>query len=133
MIELDHNALFYALKKEAFHSSILEMELAGATQQGAAARRARCTRSSRRCCTSTSSASTPRTKHARRRCRCTSSTKRIAGRQDRHCLVNHVVTELDISAWPRQLPEFIEVDLGELTKGQSLHVNDIKLPRASRP
>ena len=33
MIELDHNALFFALKKEAFHSSILEMELAGKTQQ----------------------------------------------------------------------------------------------------
>ena len=32
MIELDHNALFFALKKEAFHSSILEMELAGKTQ-----------------------------------------------------------------------------------------------------
>src|SRR5690606_5072479 len=29
LIELDHNALFFALKKEAFHSSILEMELAG--------------------------------------------------------------------------------------------------------
>src|SRR5512139_1196469 len=33
MIELDHNALFHALKKEAFHSTILEMELAGKTQQ----------------------------------------------------------------------------------------------------
>src|SRR6188508_2288893 len=33
MIELDHNALFFALKKEAFHSSILEMELDGASQQ----------------------------------------------------------------------------------------------------
>ena len=33
MIELDHNALFFALKKEAFHSSILEMELGGTTQQ----------------------------------------------------------------------------------------------------
>jgi large subunit ribosomal protein L25 len=32
-IELDHNALWHALKKEAFHASILEMELAGATQQ----------------------------------------------------------------------------------------------------
>jgi large subunit ribosomal protein L25 len=27
LIELDHNALWHALKKEAFHSSILEMEL----------------------------------------------------------------------------------------------------------
>ena len=32
-IELDHNALFFALKKEAFHSSLLEMELAGKTEQ----------------------------------------------------------------------------------------------------
>jgi len=33
MIELDHNALFFALKKEAFHSSLLEMDLAGKTEQ----------------------------------------------------------------------------------------------------
>ena len=33
MIELDHNALFFALKKEAFHSSILEMDLAGKSEQ----------------------------------------------------------------------------------------------------
>ena len=32
-IELDHNALFHALKKEAFHSTILEMELNGAVTQ----------------------------------------------------------------------------------------------------
>ena len=33
LIELDHNALWHALKKEAFHSTILEMELAGATSK----------------------------------------------------------------------------------------------------
>jgi large subunit ribosomal protein L25 len=33
LIELDHNALFFALKKEAFHSSLLDMELAGKSQQ----------------------------------------------------------------------------------------------------
>src|ERR1700709_2369356 len=33
MIELDHNALFFALKKEAFTSSLLDMELAGKTEQ----------------------------------------------------------------------------------------------------
>ena len=40
LIELDHNALWHALKKEAFHSSILDMELGRQRQQGAAARRA---------------------------------------------------------------------------------------------
>ena len=33
MIELDHNALFHALKKEQFHSSVLEMEVAGKSSQ----------------------------------------------------------------------------------------------------
>jgi len=33
LIELDHNALYFALKKEAFHSSILEMELGSSTQK----------------------------------------------------------------------------------------------------
>ena len=32
-IELDHNALWHALKKEAFHSSILEMDVAGSVQK----------------------------------------------------------------------------------------------------
>jgi large subunit ribosomal protein L25 len=29
LIEIDHNALWHALKKEAFHSSVLDMELNG--------------------------------------------------------------------------------------------------------
>jgi len=33
LIELDHNALWHALKKEAFHASILDMELNGKTSQ----------------------------------------------------------------------------------------------------
>ena len=32
-IELDHNALFHALRKEAFHSSILDIELNGKAQK----------------------------------------------------------------------------------------------------
>ncbi|WP_024539619.1 50S ribosomal protein L25/general stress protein Ctc [Comamonas badia] len=33
MIELDHNALWHAMQKEAFHSSILDMEVAGQTSK----------------------------------------------------------------------------------------------------
>jgi large subunit ribosomal protein L25 len=40
LIELDHNALWHALKKEAFHATILDMELNNGNQPGAAARRA---------------------------------------------------------------------------------------------
>jgi large subunit ribosomal protein L25 len=39
-----------------------------------------------------------------------------------------VITELaDRPAWPIELPEFLTVDLGGLAKGQSLHVDDLKL------
>ena len=43
------------------------------------------------------------------------------------CLVNHVVTELLIQCLASQLPENLTVDLANLAKGQTLHVNDIQL------
>ena len=46
-----------------------------------------------------------------------------------HCVVNHVMSEIDVSCLPADLPEFIEVDLSGLKKGVSLHLNDIKLPK----
>jgi large subunit ribosomal protein L25 len=46
-----------------------------------------------------------------------------------NCIVNHVMSEIDISCFPADLPEFIEVDLSELKKGMSLHLSDIKLPK----
>jgi large subunit ribosomal protein L25 len=48
------------------------------------------------------------------------------------CVVNHVVNEINIQCLAAQLPEFITVDLGELAKGQSLHVSDIKLPPGTK-
>ena len=46
-----------------------------------------------------------------------------------HCVVNHVMSEIDISCLPADLPEFIEVDLSGLKKGMSLHLNEINLPK----
>ena len=42
---------------------------------------------------------------------------------------NHIVNELNISCLPDDLPEFIEVDMGHLTIGHSIHVKDLKLPK----
>jgi large subunit ribosomal protein L25 len=44
-------------------------------------------------------------------------------------IVSHVLTELDIACLPKDLPEFIEVDLSGLTMGQSIHVADLPLPQ----
>jgi large subunit ribosomal protein L25 len=43
--------------------------------------------------------------------------------------VNHVMTELDISCLPDDLPEYIEVDLSELQIGHSIHISELKLPQ----
>lgn len=127
MIELDHNALFFALKKEAFHSSILEMELNGKTEQVLLRDHQM-------------HPFKPQVLHVD--FQRIDSTTRIEKKVPLHyvgeenspaikvdkCLVNHVATELRISCLASALPEFLTVDLSELTKGQSLHVNDIKLP-----
>jgi large subunit ribosomal protein L25 len=44
-------------------------------------------------------------------------------------VVNHVLNELDITCFPDDLPEFIEVDLSSLTVGHSIHVRDLALPK----
>ncbi len=128
MIELDHNALFFALKKEAFHSSLLDMELAGKTEQVLLRdfqmhpfkpivlhidfQRV--------------DDSTRITKYVP--LHFTGEENSPAVKTDA-CVVNHVMTELRIQCLASQLPEFISVDLSELTKGQSLHLSDVKLER----
>jgi large subunit ribosomal protein L25 len=48
-------------------------------------------------------------------------------------VANHVLNELDIACFPDDLPEYIEVDLGHLSVGHSVHVTDLKLPTGVAP
>jgi len=126
MIELDHNALFFALKKEAFHSSILEMELAGKAEQVLLR-------------DYQMHPFKPIVLHVD--FQRVDATTRITKKVPLHfineenspavkidaCVINHVINELNIQCLASQLPEFLTVDLGGMTKGQSLHVNDISL------
>jgi large subunit ribosomal protein L25 len=43
-------------------------------------------------------------------------------------LINHLLTQLEISCLPSALPEYIEVDMAEMDVGQTLHISDLKLP-----
>src|SRR5258706_14682074 len=42
---------------------------------------------------------------------------------------NHVLNELDVTCLPDDLPGFIEVDMGHLGIGHSIHVKELKLPK----
>ncbi len=43
-------------------------------------------------------------------------------------VITHELTEVEVSCLPKDLPEAIEVDLGELAVGAVVHLSDLKLP-----
>lgn len=43
-------------------------------------------------------------------------------------IVSHVMTQLEVFCLPKDLPEYIEVDVAKLEIGQSLHISDLALP-----
>ena len=128
LIELDHNALWHAIKKDVFHSSVLDMELAGKTakvllrdfqihpfrQQVLHVDFQRV------------SAKQPITVKIPLHYK--GEEESVAVKTDK-CLVNHVMTELEITCLPADLPEGIEVDLSKLEKGSTLTLADIELPK----
>jgi len=128
-IELDHNEIYHALRKEEFHASILEMQLEGQKDQQVLLRDVQW--------------------HPYKQQVLHVDFQRVAANEALHtkvplhfinaenspavklssAVISHVLTELDIACLPRDLPQFIEVDLGNLLGGASVHLADVKLPR----
>ncbi len=128
LIELDHNALWHALKKEAFHSSILEMELAGKTSK-VLLRDVQYHPFKQLVLHVDFQKVDATTKlHMKVPLHYVKAEESQAVKFE-HCVVNHVMAELDITCLPADLPEFIEIDLSGLKKGSSLHLDDITLPK----
>lgn len=128
LIELDHNALWHAIKKEAFHSSVLEMELNGQTSkvllrdlQMHPFKQLVLHIDFQRVDANTRLTMKVPVHYS-------GEENSSAVKLDK-CLVNHIVNELQVTCLPADLPEFIAVDLSELKKGVSLHLNDIALPK----
>ena len=126
-ISLDHNALFHALKKEAFHSSVLDMKV-GDKAEKVLLRDFQM--------------------HAYKALVMHVDFQRVDPNQKIHVkvplhfvnaeiapavklsggIISHVLNELDVTCLPKDLPAFIEVDLSSMTEGASFHVSDLKLP-----
>jgi large subunit ribosomal protein L25 len=127
-IELDHNALWHALKKEAFHASILEMELAGQTSKVLLRDVQYHPFKQLVLHIDFQRVEADTMLHMKVPLHYSGQENSPAIKVDA-CLVNPVMTELEIACLPADLPEFIAVDLSGLKKGTSLHVNDITLPK----
>jgi large subunit ribosomal protein L25 len=127
-VELDHNALWHALKKEAFHSSVLDMELNGQTSK-VLLRDVQYHPFKQLVLHIDFQRVDEKTKlHMKVPLHYSGAEESPAVKVDK-CLVTPVVTELDVSCMPSDLPEFIAVDLSNLQKNVSLHLKDIKLPK----
>ena len=127
MIELDHNALYFALKKEAFHSSILEMELAGAHQKVLLRDFQFHPWKQQVLHVDFQRVDDTTRLHKKVPLHFSGEENSVAVKTDK-CVVSHVATEIEIECLATQLPEFIAVDLSGLVKGQSLHASDIVAP-----
>jgi len=127
-ISLDHNALYHALKKEAFHSSILDLEIDGKVQKVLLR---------------------DFQVHAFKQLVLHAAFQRVTGSEKLHvkvalhfenaeispavklhgATISHVLNEIEIECLPADLPEFITVDLTNVDVGTSVHVADLVLPK----
>lgn len=127
-IELDHNEIFHALRKELFHSSVLDMQIDGKGQPVLL-------RSVQW--------------HPYKQIVMHVDFQRVDANQKLHtkvplhftnaesspavklsaAIISHLFTEIEISCLPADLPQFIEVDLTNLVGGASIHLADIAMPK----
>ncbi len=128
MIDLDHNTLYYALRNEAFHASILSLDVEGKKE---------------------SVLLRDFQMHPFRQQVQHIDFQRVDAKKKIHMkvplhfvnaeiapgvktgggIISHVLNELEVSCLPADLPAHIEVDLSKLDLGHSIHVSDIKLPK----
>ncbi|QSI77647.1 MULTISPECIES: 50S ribosomal protein L25/general stress protein Ctc [Niveibacterium] len=126
-ITMDHNDLFHAMRKEAFHASVLTIEVEGA-KETAVVRDTQW--------------------HAYKQQILHVDFQRVDATHKMHTkvplhfvnadiapgvkleggIVSHVMNEVDVECLPGNLPAFIEVDLKDLASGASIHVSGLKLP-----
>ncbi|WP_342130729.1 50S ribosomal protein L25/general stress protein Ctc [Hydrogenophaga sp. OTU3427] len=126
-IEVDHNALWHALKKEAFHASILDMELAGKVEK-VLLRDVQYHPFKQQVLHIDFQRVDEKTRlHKKVPLHFVGAENSPAVKTDK-CVVNHVVNEIEIECLAVQLPEHIEVDLSNATSGSSIHASDIQLP-----
>ncbi len=126
-VELDHNEIYYALQKEKFHSSILTMELDG--KEELVVLRA---------------FQMHPYKNLVLHCdfQRIDANKNVTMRVPLHFFgdenspavkidkgfISHLINSIEVSCLPNNLPEFISVDMSNMTSQTTLRIADLQLP-----
>lgn len=126
-VAFEHDAMYHNLKAEAFHTSILMIKLDGATDQAILR-------------DYQMHPFKPQILHVD--LQRISATEKIHMRVPLHFvgqevapgvkqqggIVSHLMTDVDVTCLPHQLPEFLEVDMSNVNLNESVHLSDLKLP-----
>ena len=127
-IELDHNNLFHALRKEAFHSSILDLEIDGAGTGSVLLRDVQMHPFKQQVLHIDFQRVAADTKiHVRVPIHYVNADNSPAVKLAAN-VISHVMNDIEVICLPKDLPEFIEIDLGGLEAQGAVHVSDLKLP-----
>ncbi|MFW7340442.1 50S ribosomal protein L25/general stress protein Ctc [Pollutimonas sp. H1-120] len=128
-IELDHNEIYHALRKEEFHASILDMELDGKKADQVLLRAVQWHPYKQQVLhvdfQRVDASQTITTKVPLHFINGDISPAVKLSSQ----IISHVMTELEVTCLPANLPKFIEVDLAQLTGGANVYLSDITLPK----
>lgn len=130
-LTLDHNEMIHHIENEAFFSHILELNIDGKAEKAIIRDLQR---------------------HPAKNMLIHADFQRVDAKQELHVnvplhfineeacagvktgggVLHHLATEIDIACLPKDLPEFIEVDVIDLAAGETLHLSQIKLPKGVR-
>ncbi len=127
VISLDHNEIYHNLRKEAFHASILTMELDGkaekvllrSVQWHPYKQQVLHVDFQRVLASQAITTKVPLNFEGGE----VSPAVKLSGQ-----VISHILTELEITCLPGNLPASITVDLSGMTANANLHLDSIKLP-----
>ena len=126
-VEMDHNDMFHKLKMEAFHASILTLNVGGNKEQ-VLLRDVQMHPYKPLVLHVDFQRVDPKKKIHMKVPLHFVNAEVAPGVKTSGGIVSHVLTEVDISCLPKDLPEFITIDLIDLVAGHTLHLSDITVP-----
>jgi len=126
-IELDHNRLYHQLLDEKFHASILTLALDGAKEQVLLRAVNMHPYKTEVEHIDFQRVSADQKIHINVPLHFVNAEKSPAIKEQGG-LITHVLNEIDVRCLPADLPEFIEVDLSQISIGKSIHLRDLAMP-----
>ena len=127
-IEVEHEKVWHQLRKEAFHASILSLDIDGKKQQVLLRAvnmhpfRAQVQHLDFQRVVADQKI------HMKVPLHFTSADESPAVKLS-SALISHIMNEVDIRCLPADLPEFVLVDLSQITVGHSIHARDLVMPK----